>query len=250
MKSVIETLMERRSIRRYEREPLTPEQIELIHDAIHNTPTSYNGQQFSVIEISDQELKEKLYNLTNQKQIKTCNRFYVFCIDYYKIRLIAEAKGVEMPRIEDTTDGLFLGIIDASLAMMNAITAAEACGLGTCPIGYTRTANPEAISKLLKLPKGVFIVCGLAVGVPRELPDMKPKQPVKSQIFENTYSTNDNELLETLMQYDATVSHYNRTRSGSTSENDWAGHIVSYYDESLHFNLLEDLRKQGFDIKK
>lgn len=242
--------MERRSIRRYERQPLTPEQIELIHDAIHNTPTSYNGQQFSVIEISDQELKEDLYNLTNQKQIKTCNRFYVFCIDYYKIRLIAEAKGVEMPRIEDTTDGLFLGIIDASLAMMNAITAAEACGLGTCPIGYTRTANPEAISKLLKLPKGVFIVCGLAVGVPRELPDMKPKQPVKSQIFQNTYPTDNAELLETLKEYDNTVSHYNRTRSGSTSENDWAAHIVSYYDESLHFNLLEDLRKQGFDIKK
>lgn len=250
MKSVIETLMERRSIRRYERQPLTPEQIELIHDAIHNTPTSYNGQQFSVIEISDQELKEELYNLTNQKQIKTCNRFYVFCIDYYKIRLIAEAKGVEMPRIEDTTDGLFLGIIDASLAMMNAITAAEACGLGTCPIGYTRTANPEAISKLLKLPKGVFIVCGLAVGVPRELPDMKPKQPVKSQIFQNTYPTDNAELLETLKEYDNTVSHYNRTRSGSTSENDWAAHIVSYYDESLHFNLLEDLSKQGFDIKK
>lgn len=242
--------MERRSIRRYERQPLTPEQIELIHDAIHNTPTSYNGQQFSVIEISDQELKEELYNLTNQKQIKTCNRFYVFCIDYYKIRLIAEAKGVEMPRIEDTTDGLFLGIIDASLAMMNAITAAEACGLGTCPIGYTRTANPEAISKLLKLPKGVFIVCGLAVGVPRELPDMKPKQPVKSQIFQNTYPTDNAELLETLKEYDNTVSHYNRTRSGSTSENDWAAHIVSYYDESLHFNLLEDLSKQGFDIKK
>lgn len=250
MKSVIETLMDRRSIRRYEREPLTPEQIELIHDAIHNTPTSYNGQQFSVIEITDQDLKEELYKLTNQKQIKTCNRFYLFCIDYYKIRLIAEAKGVEMPRVEDTADGLFLGIIDASLAMMNAITAAEACGLGTCPIGYARTAAPEEFARILKLPKGVFVVCGLAVGVPREMPDIKPKQPVKSQIFQNTYPTDNAELLETLKEYDNTVSHYNRTRSGSTSENDWATHIVSYYVESTHFNLLEDLRKQGFDIKK
>ena len=61
MKSVKETLLERRSIRRYERQQIEPEKMEFIHQAIRNTPTSYNGQQFSVIEVSDQSVKEQLY---------------------------------------------------------------------------------------------------------------------------------------------------------------------------------------------
>ena len=79
MKSVKDTLLQRRSIRRYERESISDEDMEFIYQAIRNTPTSYNGQQFSVIDVTDKQLKEKLYELTGQKQIKTCNHFLVFC---------------------------------------------------------------------------------------------------------------------------------------------------------------------------
>ena len=84
MKSVKETLLERRSTRRYEREHISSNHLNLIYAAIRNSPTSYNGQQFSVIDISDQETKIKLYELTNQKQIKTCNRFLLFYVKIYK----------------------------------------------------------------------------------------------------------------------------------------------------------------------
>lgn len=39
MKSVKDTLLDRRSIRRYEREDVSPEDMNLIYDAIRNTPT-------------------------------------------------------------------------------------------------------------------------------------------------------------------------------------------------------------------
>lgn len=64
MKEVKDTLLQRVSIRRYERERIPQETMDFIYDAVRNTPTSYNGQQFSVIDIDDQELKEKLYALT------------------------------------------------------------------------------------------------------------------------------------------------------------------------------------------
>ena len=73
MKSVQQSLLERRTIRRYERMKVEPEKMQQIYDAIRNTPTSYNGQQFSVIAVDDQQLKEQLYEITNQKQIKTCS---------------------------------------------------------------------------------------------------------------------------------------------------------------------------------
>lgn len=248
MKSVKETLLERRSTRRYERQHISQSHLNLIYAAIRNTPTSYNGQQFSVIDVSDQETKIKLYELTNQKQIKTCNHFLLFCADYNKITTIAKAKEIEMPHFVHTADGVMVGIIDASLAMMSAVVAAESCGLGTCCIGYARTAAPEKIAELLKLPQGVFAVCGLAIGVPREINDLKPKQGKELVIHNNYYRTDD--MTSDLLEYDNRIAQYNNTRSGTTSNNDWASHIIDYYHEAMNYKMLDALRAQGFDIIK
>ena len=247
MKNVKDTLLQRRSIRRYERESISAEDMEFIYQAIRNTPTSYNGQQFSVIDVTDQQLKEQLYELTGQKQIKTCNHFLVFCADYNKIRTIANAKKIEMPPFEKTGDGVIVGIVDAALAMMSALTAAEACALGTCCIGYTRTAAPKEISQLLQLPQGVFLVCGLAIGIPREQPDLKPKQSAELIIHQNGYQ-NDS-ITELLLKYDGTISEYNSTRSGAKTDNDWAAHIIDYYKIAMNYKMLDALRQQGFDIQ-
>lgn len=247
MKKVKDTLLQRRSIRRYERESISAEDMEFIYQAIRNTPTSYNGQQFSVIDVTDQQLKEQLYELTGQKQIKTCNHFLVFCADYNKIRTIANAKKIEMPPFEKTGDGVIVGIVDAALAMMSALTAAEACALGTCCIGYTRTAAPKEISQLLQLPQGVFLVCGLAIGIPREQPDLKPKQSTELIIHQNGYQ-NDS-ITELLLKYDETISEYNSTRSGAKTDNDWAAHIIDYYKIAMDYKMLDALRQQGFDIQ-
>ncbi len=248
MKNITEILTGRRSIRRYERESISNDDMNTIYEAIRNTPTSYNGQQFSVIDITDQPLKEELYRLTNQKQIKTCSHFMVFCSDYYKIRTAAKAKKVEMPRFEETADGVIVGIVDASLAMMSAVVAAESRGLGTCCIGYTRTAAPKEIAQLLNLPKGVFIVCGLALGIPRELPDLKPKQPQGLIIHHNGYRSDD--LTDDLLLYDNIITEYNSTRSGTTSTNDWASHIIDYYNQAMNYNMLEALNNSGYDVRK
>lgn len=247
MKSVKDTLLQRRSIRRYERESISAEDMDFIYQAIRNTPTSYNGQQFSVIDVTDQQLKEKLYELTGQKQIKTCNHFLVFCADYNKIRTIANAKKIEMPPFEKTGDGVIVGIVDAALSMMSALTAAEACGLGSCCIGYTRTAAPKEIAQLLQLPQGVFLVCGLAIGVPREQPDLKPKQSTELIIHQNGYQ-NDS-IADLLLKYDKIISEYNNNRSGTKTDNDWASHIIDYYKIAMDYKMLDALQQQGFDIK-
>lgn len=247
MKDIRQTLLDRTSIRRYEREPIPAETMDLIYQAIRNTPTSYNGQQFSVIDISDQDLKEKLYALTNQKQIKTCNRFLVFCADFHKISVLAARKGLEVPAVQDTMDGVMLGVIDASLAMMSAVVAAEAAGLGTNCIGYLRTVDPAAVAELLHLPKGVFVVCGLALGIPREHPDHKPKQRADLVMHQNTYREDTALMLTELEDYDAIITEYNRTRAGAQTDNDWCGHILDYYRHVLDYRILDYLRAQGFN---
>ena len=250
MESVKKALLQRTSSRRYEREVIPAETMEFIYEAIRNTPTSYNGQQFSVIDIDDQNLKEQLYELTGQKQLKTCNRLLIFCSDYHKMELLAKEKELEMPSFTDTMDGTIIGIIDASLAMMSAVVAAEAAGLGSNCVGYLRTVDPAKVAELLNLPKGVFVVCGLALGIPREHPDLKPKQAKETVFFKNAYTGDSAKLTADLLEYDKIVHHYNETRSGGTTENDWCGHILDYYRHAMDYNILAYLKAQGYDIKK
>lgn len=250
MKDVRDSLLNRTSVRRYEREAIPAETMEFIYEAVRNTPTSYNGQQFSVIDIDDQELKLKLYELTNQKQIKTCNRLLIFCSDYNKITRLAEKKGFDVPPFTDTMDGVTIGIIDASLAMMSAVVAAQAAGLGSNCIGYLRTVDPRAVADLLKLPKGVFVVCGLALGVPREQPDLKPKQPQNLVFMHNEYRQDTEAMVSELDAYDSVVKNYNLTRAGGTSDNDWCDHILGYYRHAMEYRILDYLREQGYDVKR
>lgn len=250
METVKKALLERTSVRRYEREAIPEETMDFIFDAIRNTPTSYNGQQFSVIDIDDQALKEELYALTGQKQLKTCNRLLIFCSDFHKIELLAKEKNLEMPAFTDTMDGTIIGVIDASLAMMSAVVAAQAMGLGSNCVGYLRTVDPAKVAELLKLPKGVFVVCGLALGIPREHPDLKPKQANDTVFFKNSYTSDSDKLTRDLAEYDEIVKRYNKTRSGDTTENDWCGHILDYYRHAMEYRILDYLKAQGYDIKR
>lgn len=247
-KSVKDTLLERRSIRRFEREALTEEQVNFIYDAIRNTPTSYNGQQFSVVDVTDQALKEQLAEVIGQKQIKTCNRFMAFCADYNKIFTFARARGLDFVDFDRTVDGLIVGTVDAALAMMSAVAAVDSLNLGCCCIGYARTANPEEVSRLLGLPRDVYLVCGLSIGVPREMPDIKPKQPASLVIHQNHYRSDD--LVPDLMQYDAEVKHFNQTREGDKTDNDWLSHILAYYAEASKHNLGSFLASRGYLLEK
>ena len=147
-------------------------------------------------------------------------------------------------------DGVTIGIIDASLAMMSAVVAAQAAGLGSNCIGYLRTVDPRKVAELLGLPKGVFVVCGLALGVPREHPDLKPKQPLSLVFHHNRYRDDNDRMTEELEKYDETVSEYNRTRSGGTTDNDWVAHILDYYRHAMEYRIKDYLRDQGYNIKK
>ena len=161
----------------------------------------------------------------------------VFCADYHRIAVLAKAKGIDMPEFSDTLDGFTVGVLDAAITMQSAAIAAQACGLGCCCVGYVRTANPAAVAELLGLPKGVFAVCGLAIGVPKEL-----------VIHQSCYT--DRDMTAELEAYDSEVTQYNATRSGSKSDNDWCGHILDYYREAMNYRMLEAALNQGFDIKK
>lgn len=247
-KSVAGSLLERRCVRHYEERNIDEADLGFIREAVRNTPTSYNGQQYSIIEITDQGIKDELAAISGMRQLAEAPVVFMFLVDYHKITVAARAKGLDMPPFYDTADGLVVGVIDASLAMMSAIVAAESRGLGTCPVGYVRTVDPDAICKLLKLPVEVFPVCALAMGHPANKPELKPKEPLDLLFFKNVYGVEG--MSGKLMEYDREIVRYHETRSSHASSQDWIGKILSYYVDRASNNVLGALRKQGFGLNK
>jgi Nitroreductase family len=65
----------------------------------------------------------------------------------------------------DHLDAFFNATVDAAIALETFVAAAEAAGLGCCPISVIRN-HAEEVSGLLGLPDHVFPVAGLGVGIP------------------------------------------------------------------------------------
>jgi FMN reductase (NADPH) len=185
---VLDLFENRRTIRSYKREPLAEGDLERIIDAGRRAPTGALGQIYSVIRITDAQLRTHLSKLSgNQQHIRDAAEFFVFCLDVYRAQRLIEHRGGIFgtgPRVT-----VHYGAMDALLVAANMVTAAEALGYGTCYIGAVLNHLDKVVCAL-QLPKGVLPIVGLTIGVPDpEQPSpRKPRLPRQLTFFENAYS--------------------------------------------------------------
>ena len=71
------------------------------------------------------------------------------------------------PFPNDHLDLFFNATVDAAIVLATFLRAAEAVGLGCCPISVIRD-HARAVSELLALPEKVVPVAGMCVGWPAE----------------------------------------------------------------------------------
>ena len=89
---------------------------------------------------------------------------------------------------------------DAALALGFCVMAAEASGLGTCPISYVRN-HLKLVADLFGLPDGVFPVAGLTLGFPAARNATSPRLPPSVVVHRERYD--DSGLAAALPAYDA-----------------------------------------------
>ncbi|MEM0944604.1 MAG: nitroreductase family protein, partial [Pseudomonadota bacterium] len=83
-------------------------------------------------------------------------------------------------------DAPFNAAMDAAIAMAGFVLAAEAVGLGCCPVSAIRNA-PGEVHELLGLPDLVFPAMALAVGWPRAEPEISMRLPLAATLHENRF---------------------------------------------------------------
>ena len=85
MNSTIKELFERKSVRVYKDKEIEPEKKQLILESAIQAPTAGNMTLYSIIDIQDQEIKDKLAkSCDNQPFIAKAPLVLIFVADYQK----------------------------------------------------------------------------------------------------------------------------------------------------------------------
>lgn len=186
MNETIKQLYERKSVRVFTDKEISQEDKRLILEAATMAPTAGNQQLYTILDITDQALKEKLVKTCdNQPFIAQAKLVMIFCADCKKWYDGFKEAGCE-PRNPGVGD-LMLAVSDANIAAQNAVTAAWSLGIGSCYIGDIME-NCEEQREMLHLPEYVFPAAMLVFGYPTE----QQKERTKPERVELSHVVHEN----------------------------------------------------------
>ncbi len=212
MNQVIQQLKERKSVRVFTDRQITPEEISAILESAVNAPTAGNQQLYTIINVTDPQLKAQLAeSCDHQPFIAQAPLVLVFCADcrkWYHAFLEYDCN----PRKPGVGD-LMLAVSDANIAAQNAVVAAQSLGIGSCYIGDIME-NAEQQRKLLSLPPYVFPAAMLVFGYPNPQQLERPKPPrseMRYIVHENGYRDMDARELKQMLS----------VKTGARSFEDW-----------------------------
>lgn len=164
--ATVDTLLERRSIRKFKLKPLSDDIVETLETVAQHAASSQFLNDWSAIRITDPAAKKRLAEIGGQPYIATAPLLYVFVLDEHRNAAIAASKGVETASDEFTLNGSYRytqAQNDAVLALHAMETAAYSLGLGCVILGSLLNDVPALID-LLNLPEYTYPVLGLAIG--------------------------------------------------------------------------------------
>lgn len=185
MNETLRLIHERQSLRGYDERPVERATVDAIIGAAMRAPTAGNLMLYSILEIEDGEIKEKLaVSCDNQPFIARAPLVLIFLADYQRWMDVFATSGV--PELcEETGEAmrrpgegdLMLACCDALIAAQTAVIAAESLGLGSCYIGDIMERHAYH-RELLDLPRYTFPVTMVCFGYPR--PE-GPERPLTSR---------------------------------------------------------------------
>lgn len=247
MNDVIKTILHHRSIRKFEDQLLSDEQIKTIVKSAQAASTSSYIQAYSIIGVKDTEKKKQLAELAGgQAYVAENGHFFVFCADLHRHQLIAEMHQQDSGEVLESTEKFMVAVIDATLAAQNAVLSAESMGLGAVYIGGLRNQLAE-VCKLLKTPSQVLPLFGVAVGYPAHMPDQKQRLPLEHIYHEDEYEQNDDHYLEQLKTYDQEISRYYEQRTNGKRKDTWTGQMAGLLARPSRMYMKEFVEEKGFN---
>lgn len=171
--NTIETIKNRRSVRRFKETAVPHDLLELIVSAASFAPSWKNSQVTRYIAIEDSNLKKAIAD--------TCCSEHNACIIkpaplLVATTVIAGRSGYERDGSFSTIRGDAWQSFDCGAACQTFCLAAKEFGLDTVIMGLY---DFEKASALIQVPEGQLLMALIAVGYGDETPDAPPRKPVE-----------------------------------------------------------------------
>jgi nitroreductase len=164
--ALVDILLSRRSVRRYETKTVPADVVKTILEAGRQAPSASNVQPWHFIVLTDDEIKEQLSHGRWNTFIKD-SAFTIVGCGYI---------GNEYGRKWST--------VDTTIALQNMVIAAWALGIGSCWIG---DFIEDDVKELLRIPDDQKVVALISFGYPAEQPGSKQKKPLTEIVGYNGF---------------------------------------------------------------
>ena len=250
----LKSILSRRSIRKFLNKPISKELLTILLAAAQSAPSKSNLQQYSILVIQDQKIKNEISNLIgNTKWALTAPIFFLFLADIRRNIKITNDRGYDHKN--NNVDTFMNGVIDAALSMQSTICASESLGLGICPISMIRNIIEE-VKVICKLPKGVFPIAGLSMGWPDQKSNVSIRLPQNIVTHFDKY--NEKDLIYKINKYDERVFKKdpipeNKQRHielyGVAKKGTWSENISRQLSVSERSNFKKWLKENGFNLE-
>ena len=247
----IARMLEHCSHRKWTGRAVEPQLLRLLCAAALAAPSKSDLQQTDIVQVADTARRQAIVDtIDDMDWIMQAPVFLVFCGNNRRLRLIAQREGTPFPN--DHLDQFFNAACDAAIIMASFVHAAEAVGLGCCPISHVRN-HAGKVSEVLGLPQWVFPFAGLCVGYPERANRITPRLPLAVTLHTDRYD--ESQLEAQLARYDARrndVQPYARQRDpkrfGQAERYGWSTDKARQYAVMERAGFGAFVRGQGFRL--
>ncbi len=151
--SVLKVIQERRSVRKYKKDPIPEDVLQRVLEAARLAPSGKNYQPWKFIVVQNEELKEKLAQASAEQ----------FFMAEAPIIIV----GCGFPDDSYSSMGRYMKSwpVDVTIALEHLILQATEEGLGTCWIG---SFEEEEVKSTLNVPENVRVLALTPLGYPDE----------------------------------------------------------------------------------
>jgi nitroreductase/FMN reductase [NAD(P)H] len=240
----------RGSGRKFTDRPVDPDLVHLLLGVAFSSPTKSDLQQRDVVIVDDPKLRFELHDIIRHRWLDTAPVLLVVCGNNRRQRQLHAWRQKQFAN--DHLDAFFNASVDAAILLANLVVAAEAVGLGACPLSQIRNDAARA-SRLLGLPDHVFPVAALALGWPAETPEITTRLPLAVTVHRNRFD--DDEARALIEAYDrrrAQIQPYARQRDeaeyGAADFYGWSEEKARHYSKPERADFGRFIRDKGFDL--
>ncbi len=184
--------------RSHRRQPVDREVLRLLCACALSAPSKSDLQQADILVLRDATKRRAIADrLPDMLWVRQAPVFLIFLANGRRLKRISQWRQKPFPN--DHLDLFFNATVDAAIVLATFIRAAEAAGLGCCPISVIRDHAAE-MSRLLDLPGGVIPVAGMCLGWPAEAAAIVPRLGLDVRLHEDRFD--DSHLADRIDAYD------------------------------------------------